>query len=213
MLGIDIKTTDIVVLSHGHWDHGNGLSFIEGEKPLICHPGCFVKRYRKKDNTYIGLKYSQEEIENNFNLILSKTPYQISEDIVFLGEIPRINSFEAKETPFCLDGGIDDFVLDDSGLAIISNAGLIIISGCAHSGICNTIEYAKKVTGITNVYAAIGGFHLKNVNDACIKTIEYLRVNKAQKVFPCHCVEHCVIEALLKQFPNESLYAGGSITL
>jgi len=206
-LGIDIDSVDVVVLSHGHWDHGNGLTFLR-DKTLICHPGCFIKRYRKWTMLNIGLNSSLEEIHERFNLILSKKPYTVSENVIFLGEIPRKNSFEAKSTPFRLQNKKDDFVYDDSGLVIISGLGLIVISGCAHSGICNTVEYAKEITGIEKVHAVIGGFHLKKVDDIALKTIEYFKKNNIDNVYPCHCVKDCVMEAFSKQFSNKPISAG-----
>jgi len=211
-LGIDIDKLDVIVLSHGHFDHGNGLSFLKN-KTLICHPGCFNKRYRKWTMFYIGLNSSLKEIQKNYNLILSQKPYTIFENVIFLGEIPRNNSFESKSTPFRLKNKEDDYVIDDSGLVIISNSGLIVISGCAHSGICNTVEYAKEVSGIEKVYAVIGGFHLKKVNDATLKTIEYFKNNKINNVYPCHCVDNCVIDAFSSKFPNDPITAGAVLNL
>ena len=101
-LNISLEDIDCIVLSHGHWDHGNGLKYIKNKK-LICHPDCFIKRYRKKDDACIGLPLTLEEAKENFELILTKEPYNISENIVFLGEIPRKNNFESTKTPFCRD--------------------------------------------------------------------------------------------------------------
>jgi len=209
-LGIDINSVDVVVLSHGHYDHGNGLLFLKG-KTLICHPGCFINRYRKWTILNIGLNASLEEIQERFNLTLSKKPYPVSEDVIFLGEIPRNNTFEAKSTPFRLENKKDDFVYDDSALAIISDLGLIVVSGCAHSGICNTVEYAKGITGIEKVHAVIGGFHLKKVNDATLKTIEYFKNNKIENVYPCHCVKDCVMEVFSEHFPNKPISVGSKL--
>ena len=206
-LKIDINNVDVVVLSHGHWDHGNGLSFLIN-KTLICHPDCFIKRYRKWTMLNIGLNASLEKTQERFNLILSKKPYTVSENVIFLGEIPRKNSFEAKSTPFRLQNKKDDFVYDDSGLVIISGLGLIVISGCAHSGICNTVEYAKEITGIEKVHAVIGGFHLKKVDDIALKTIEYFKNNNIDNVYPGHCVKDCVMETFSKQFSNKPISAG-----
>jgi 7,8-dihydropterin-6-yl-methyl-4-(beta-D-ribofuranosyl)aminobenzene 5'-phosphate synthase len=180
---------------------------------LICHPGCFIKRYRKKDDSYIGLGSSLNEIKERYNLILSSEPYPVSTDVIFLGEVPRGNSFEAQKTPFYKDGKKDDFVCDDSGLAIITDLGLIVVSGCAHSGICNTVEYAKEVTGIKNVHAVIGGFHLKKVNDTMLKTIEYFKKNRIDNVYPCHCVDDCVMNVFSIQFPNKLISAGTKLSL
>ena len=99
LLDIDPASIDMIVLSHGHFDHGNGLPSIQG-KILICHPGCFVRRYRKSDRTYIGLGNTKDEISSMFNLITSAGPYRITERVFFLGEIPRLTDFESVETSF-----------------------------------------------------------------------------------------------------------------
>ena len=82
-----------------------------------------------------------------------------------------------------------DFVEDDSGLVFKTDKGLVVISGCAHSGICNIIEYAKKTTGINKVYAVIGGFHLKGEDDLTTKTIEYLKTIDIEYLSTSHCTE------------------------
>jgi len=201
-LGVNLDDIDFIVLSHGHWDHGNGLKFIKNKK-LICHPECFIKRYRKNDDSYIGLPFTLEQAKNNFDLILSKKPYKISENIVFLGEIPRKNDFEAKKTAFYKENNEEDFVTDDSAIAIKSNKGLIIIAGCSHAGICNIIEYAKKVTGSKKVHAVIGGFHLRKTDEVTDKTIEYFRKEKIERIYPSHCVHPLVLEKF-----SEKLNAG-----
>lgn len=209
-LNVDLDTVNDIVLSHGHWDHGNGLKFINNRR-LICHPGSFVKRYRKRDRSYIGLDQSFEELQANFEIIRSKNPFPISGQIIFLGEIPRINAFESKRSTFMLEDGSDDFVIDDSALAVTSENGLIVISGCAHSGICNTIDYARKITGIDKVYAAIGGFHLQRIDSSLEKTIRYLKENQVQKVIPCHCVVDEVKAVLHQEFDSMKIFAGAVI--
>jgi 7,8-dihydropterin-6-yl-methyl-4-(beta-D-ribofuranosyl)aminobenzene 5'-phosphate synthase len=192
-LGIKLDDVDSIVLSHGHWDHGNGLEFIKNKK-LICHPECFIKRFSKKDDSSIGLPFTLEEAKKKFDLILSKEPHKISENIIFLGEVPRLNNFEAKKTSFHKEGNEEDFVIDDSAIAIKSDKGLIIIAGCSHAGICNIIEYAKKITGLKKVHAVIGGFHLKEVDEVTNKTIEYFQQEKIERIYPSHCVYPPVLE-------------------
>ena len=85
---ISIENIDMIILSHGHFDHGNGLEYLSHGN-LKCHPGCFVKRYRKKDHSYIGLKNSRDEISGIFNLSTSTEPFRISEKINFWEVFPE----------------------------------------------------------------------------------------------------------------------------
>jgi len=186
-LGIDLGEVGAIALSHGHWDHTNGLKFIKGKK-LICHPDCFARRFRKNDKEYNGVPITLEEAKKQFHLALTTKPYKLGESILFLGEIPRLNDFEAKTTEFYLEGGTDDFILGDSALAIKTKNGLVVIAGCSHAGICNIIEYAKKASGMGKVYAVIGGFHLLENNESARRTIEYLKKEKIAKIYPSHCV-------------------------
>lgn len=185
-LGIDLDALDMVVLSHGHFDHGDGLRFLK-PTTLICHPGCFVKRYHRDGFRNLGLELSRSEIEKRFHLQTCKEPYQISQHLHFLGEIPRITEFEAGTTPYVKEGGEKDFIMDDSGLACITQLGLVIISGCAHSGICNMIQHAMNVTGIGKIRAVIGGFHLKTIDPQTRETVTYLKELKVRQVLPAHC--------------------------
>ena len=207
ILGISLNDIDSIVLSHGHWDHGNGLKYISGPQ-LICHPDVFKRRYNKKENRYIGLNQSQRELESRFKIITSREPYKISPQIYFLGEIPRINDFEAKSTYFYHEGGQEDFVPDDSGLAVITASGIVVISGCAHAGICNTIEYAKKVTGISVVSAVIGGFHLRTNNEQTQKTIEYFKASGIKDIYPTHCTGLPALAQFYNAFETYQVLAG-----
>ncbi|WP_321279594.1 MBL fold metallo-hydrolase [Marinifilum fragile] len=206
-LGEDFSDIDTVVLSHGHWDHGNGLIYLT-DKELILHPDCFITRHRKRNNTHVGLSTSKDELSKNFRIKESKKPLWISDSILFLGEIPRSNDFESKESPFLLPDGSPDFVPDDSAVTITSNKGLVVISGCAHSGICNTVEYAKKVSGVNTVYAVIGGFHLKEIDELTMKTIEYLKSENIEILGPTHCTSFKVRDEFAKHFDLLELAAG-----
>ncbi len=207
-LGIDIqKEVDTVVLSHGHWDHGDGLQYIDN-KTLITHPEVFIKRFRKKDNSNIGLKLSKSDIEQKFKLILKYEPYYISNKVIFLGQIPRLNDFEAKTTHFSDEFGQPDFVMDDSAIAVIQNNELIVITGCSNSGICNIIEYAIKVTGINNVRTVIDGFHLKENNLQTQHTINFLKKKGINKIYPSHCTELPALVAFYEDFNTEQLKTG-----
>jgi 7,8-dihydropterin-6-yl-methyl-4-(beta-D-ribofuranosyl)aminobenzene 5'-phosphate synthase len=185
-LGINLLDVDYIVLSHGHWDHTNGLKFLEKTKgTIIAHPDCFEKKYR--GSRYIGSPFSKEEIIKKFKVVFSKNPYFIDENIVFLGQIPRKIEFESKEPIGKRENGEDDFVLDDSALIIKLDKGLIIISGCSHAGICNIIEYAKEVCNESKIYAVLGGFHLFN-KELVDKTIEFIEKQNIDQIYPAHCL-------------------------
>ena len=185
-MGLDLFDVDTIVLSHGHFDHGDGLEYLKGGE-LICHPGCFVKRYRKIDYSYIGLKNSKKELARKFHLITSAKPYLINEKTVYLGEIPRLAEFESKSTSFIFEDGTPDFVQDDSGIALHLDEGIFVVTGCGHAGIINTLEHAKNVTGEHRIYGIMGGFHLKKNNMQTRETIRYLQENRLVHVYPSHC--------------------------
>jgi len=206
-LNIDLYKIDYIVLSHGHFDHGDGLQFIENTA-LICHPECFIERYRKGGNRNIGLKLTQYEIQKRFDLQLFREPYEILKDIYYLGEIPRITDFESQITPYVTENGAEDFIIDDSGLAIITKGGLVIVSGCAHSGICNMIDHAINVTGISHIKVVIGGFHLKSIDYQTKKTIEYLKKKDIQQVMPSHCTIDPALSEFHKHFGKNEVLAG-----
>jgi len=196
---LDLYQVKIVALSHGHWDHGDGLKYLEN-KTLIAHPGIFIKRFRKGGNVNIGLKMTSEEIKKKFKFIPAPAPFAIRPDLIFLGEIPRANDFESKTTPFVDEYDQPDFVPDDSALAVVSPKGLIIVTGCSHSGICNIIEHAKKVAGLSRVYAVIGGFHLKHHDAQTRQTIDYLKEQDIEHILPAHCTELPAMTAFYGQF-------------
>ncbi len=186
-LNIDLfNKTDYIVLSHGHYDHTNGLKALIGTKAfIVAHPDCFERKFYGE--LQIGAPFSKKEMEEKFRLNLSKEPYFITENIIFLGEIPRKMPFEAIDPIGKRENGKDDFVLDDSALAIKTKKGLIIVSGCSHAGLCNIIEYAKQVCKEEKIYALLGGFHLfeKEITD---KTIEFIKKQKIAHIYPGHCL-------------------------
>ena len=115
-----MKDIDMVILSHGHFDHGDGLWNLSGGR-LLCHPGCFVKRY-KKWTSYIGFKNSKDELAGRFELVTASKPYNIYEQIFFLDF--SVTDFESLTTSFVFEDGTHDFVMDDSAMAIIMAEGL-----------------------------------------------------------------------------------------
>jgi 7,8-dihydropterin-6-yl-methyl-4-(beta-D-ribofuranosyl)aminobenzene 5'-phosphate synthase len=202
---------DMVILSHGHFDHGDGLLNLPGGN-LLCHPGCFVRRYRKADRSYIGLKNTKSELESKFDIETSFGPRKITGGIFFLGEIPRITEFESLTTSFVFEDGTPDFVEDDSALTLLLPDGLFVITGCGHSGIVNTLEYAKKVTGINKLSGIMGGFHLKDRGSQTQETIKYLKESNVKHVYPSHCTELPALSLFNENFGSTPLKTGSTLS-
>ena len=194
-LNINLSGLDYVAISHGHNDHTRGLKYLmeipKGTPKLLAHPQAFEEKY--DDNLAIGAEISIEELDNYFDMNFSKDPYWITDKLVYLGEIERTNDFENKKpVGMHLVNGImqDDYVLDDTALAYKSKKGLVIITGCSHSGICNIIEYAKKVCGEDRIFDVLGGFHLlKPATEHLKKTIDSIKSAKVKRLHACHCTD------------------------
>ncbi len=205
-LEVNIDDIETIVLSHGHFDHGNGLHYLN-HKNLICHPDYNLERYSGKMRKPVGIT-QVDELKSKFKIKNSKDPYWISERMVFLGEIPRKLGFEKRKSGFYFKNGEVDNVWDDSAIAVKMKQGIFLISGCAHAGICNTIEYAKKITGESRVFGVIGGFHLKIADKYTYQTLEYFKQNKVKVVMPSHCTELPVLSLFYNEFKGEQVKAG-----
>jgi len=200
----DLKDLDFVVVSHGHLDHTWGLKHliakfnqwetekIRYKKPkLIAHPLAF--NYKELKGRCIGSLIGKDVLKNFFELKFTKEPMWLTDNIVFLGEVERTNSFENIDSlgDIFIDSRMrDDYLLDDSALACKNEEGLSVITGCSHAGICNIIEYAKKITEKEKILDIVGGFHLLNPEKNIIEeTLEYFKEEKIEKAHPCHCVD------------------------
>lgn len=205
-MGLSLLDLDYVVLSHGHLDHSWGLEplvrlFLEAgiEKlpfrspVLIAHPLAFESK-KIEDIGEIGSLLTPKKLSEHFRMQLSSTPVWLSEKLVFLGEIPRNFSFEkGAAVGYVQDregNKIPDLLPDDTALAYRTGVGLVIITGCSHSGICNITEYAKEVCGDSRVLDIIGGFHLLKPSEERMRgTLEYLKKLNPACVHACHCTD------------------------
>lgn len=172
-IGINPAEIESIVLSHGHYDHFGGLLAIvkainKDDLPIIMHEDMFKIRGVANAGGTIR-KYPlfpAEEKVKPAKYIKTKQPHLMADDLILVtGEIPRKTSFEKGYPPHraFVDGEWrpDPWIWDDRALVInIKHKGLVIMSGCAHAGIINTILYAQQLTGRKNVYAVLGGFHL-----------------------------------------------------
>jgi 7,8-dihydropterin-6-yl-methyl-4-(beta-D-ribofuranosyl)aminobenzene 5'-phosphate synthase len=198
-LGIDLSRIDKIVFSHGHLDHTGGLlhilKMVKGKVEVIAHPDIWALKYARRPERveeYIGVPFPKEAAETlgaSFNL--TKEPVWLSENIVTSGEIPMITEYEKIDPNLYVkekDELKPDPLWDDQALFLKSEKGLIIILGCAHRGIINTIRYAQKLTGVELVYAVIGGTHLISASQQRMDlTIAELLSSGVQRLGVSHC--------------------------
>jgi 7,8-dihydropterin-6-yl-methyl-4-(beta-D-ribofuranosyl)aminobenzene 5'-phosphate synthase len=204
-MGIDLFDIDVLVLSHAHVDHTWGLHHLfqahaerqfEGrpvKRPvLVAHPSVFRRRLLPGVGD-IGCLVSEEIARRYVDLQLTDRPHWLHPDLVFLGEVERQNDFEAG-TPIGHirqdDSETEDWILDDSSLAYRSPQGLVIIAGCAHAGICNTVSQAMHTCGETRLADIIGGFHLQQPSERQLRrTVEQLSAWHPRQLHACHCTD------------------------
>ncbi|MDP3486495.1 MAG: MBL fold metallo-hydrolase [Bacillota bacterium] len=220
ILGVDLLDLDYVVLSHGHWDHTWGLDTLvkhymkntKAKRPaLVAHPQAFERTYNPKGDEN-GALIDQAVLEGRLPLQLSKEPIWLTERLLWLGQIERVHDYEyVKPKGTRLIGATrePDLAPDDSALAYCAADGLVIITGCSHSGICNIIEQARRLTGETRVVDIIGGTHLlQPTHKQMDATVEYMRKLNPALLHPGHCTSLAAKIALAAVAPVKELFVG-----
>ena len=218
-LNADLSAVEVLVLSHGHLDHVGGIEQlvhrIGGKRvDLVAHPWAYTKtRFMKTPqnmNIYFPPFTRDRAKAAGVNIIESEEPYPLLDgQALFLGQIPRVTPFEKGAPDLCceVDGDeIPDPFHDDTGVAFhVRGKGLVVLSGCAHAGIVNTVKHAQAVTGVDDVHAVMGGFHLSGTDfDSVVApTTENLKAIDPDYIVPTHCTGRAVSVYIEKEMPEQ----------
>jgi 7,8-dihydropterin-6-yl-methyl-4-(beta-D-ribofuranosyl)aminobenzene 5'-phosphate synthase len=224
-LGIAPARVEKVVISHGHPDHtGSLVGFLQkrgGKTPVVVHPQAFVERWRvASDGTEKGPWQESAEAweQAGAEIVYVEGPRQLGEGCMVTSAIPRRTDFEkVSNRVFRSHDGklVPDIIEDDQAIVInVTGKGLVVITGCAHSGIVNTILYAREISGVQSVHAVIGGFHLCDASKEKIeRTIAELRALAPRLVMAAHCSGFEATRRLAAAMPGEFVPGAVGTTL
>lgn len=222
-LGIDPMTINQIVISHGHPDHMGALKGLMDARnnvpcPVLIHPDTYSARYVVSPHGFLfphitsGLPTKEECVAAGARFVETVDPIKVGPAAVTTGNIPWTEAAPFEPSPITLYHVKDEkFVLDktpdEMALAInLKGKGLVVISGCAHNGMINTILRCQEVTGVKEVYAVIGGFHLgfpEVPKDSPAKTIEALKKFNPKVVIPMHCTGFKATAEIMNAMPDE----------
>ncbi len=227
ILGVDLSRIDKIVLSHGHYDHTGGLRQIlrkmRKEVEIIAHPDIWTAKYRRRqgqDDRYVGVPFQRQELEGlgaHFNL--TAKPVKIADNIMTTGEIPMVTDFEQVDSNLFVREGTDfkpDKLLDDQAIIVNTGSGLVVILGCAHRGIINTLYHAQQLTGVKQICAVLGGCHLIGTTEERIcQTTAALRELGMPRIGVSHCTGLPAAAIMAQEFGDSFFFnnAGTKISL
>jgi 7,8-dihydropterin-6-yl-methyl-4-(beta-D-ribofuranosyl)aminobenzene 5'-phosphate synthase len=219
VLGIELSQIDKIVLSHGHYDHTGGLRKVlrrmRKEVEIMAHPDAWDAKYgynpAENYSMYIGVPFQREELESLGAVFkLTDEPVWLSDNMVTSGEIPMTTDYETIDPGLYVKEGSEfrpDLLRDDQALFIKTQQGLVVILGCAHRGVINTLRHAQKVTGVEPIHAVVGGTHLFRASEVQLElTIAELKALGIQRLGVSHCTGMLAAARLAQEFGQDFFF-------
>ena len=226
----DLSPIEMIILSHGHWDHVAGVlkvySMTGKSVPVLCHPDALLHKIFTSDDGKrheIGIHkyFGVSELESKTEVITTTEPYKVADGIMTTGVVPRTNDFERltgnlqkitteKEGKEALDQIEDDL----SVFFHMKDGSVVVLTGCCHSGVVNTVEHVISLVGTSSVIGIVGGLHLHDASKMRLeKTIESLKKYPLTTLAPCHCTGLRGKAALMYAFEKSFKDIGAGSTL
>ena len=216
ILDIALEQVDAIVLSHGHYDHTGGLHHVLPIAPrakVYAHPAILQPKYARSPDGIsheIGIPPASKETLRNREDALTWTeqPTEICDHLFVTGEIPRRTDYEDTGGPFFSDRKCQqaDPLSDDQAMFFDSDQGTVVLLGCAHAGVINTLHYIRALTNGRPIHAVMGGMHLVTAScDRMKRTIEALRQLGVERLAPAHCTGIAATTELWNAFPSRCI--------
>lgn len=222
LLKADLKSVEALIISHGHYDHTGGLEDVLrtiGKKRLIIHPDAFGSKYMKNDfiDLYVGMTIRKELLYSLAEIDLRNEPVEVIPGVFTSGEVARKTDYEIGDSSMKIktDSGFEtDELKDDMSIAVKTQKGLVVIMGCAHAGMINTLFQLRDVTGEERIRAVIGGSHLGFLQpDQLEKSISALKEINPERVVLSHCTGPYAAARIYNEFPTSFLFSSTGMTI
>ncbi len=218
VLNKDLSKIKAIILSHGHYDHTGGLVDalqLSGPKPVYGHPDIFSRHwdFLESKRRYCGILANTDYLKTlGAEFRLNKEMIELQPGMFLTGEVPKTNNYENSDTDLmvCNESGefTHDPIKDDNTLVFETPKGLVLLFGCAHTGMVNIMDYVTKKLNKSDIYAIIGGTHLAPASNIQFqKSIEAIKKYQVKHIGVSHCTGLEKASALKEIFKEKFFFA------